>query len=126
MYRSAGQWQSAVRVAEAYCPSKAAEVHREMAAAMQQQQGNGGGGGGAAAAAARAQAFERGNDYARAVEAYLSAGAGEGAGAAELDAAQRCWEAGLALAARHQVRLDGCMRVMIEFAVRTRVILAII
>jgi hypothetical protein len=55
-----------------------------------------------AAAVARAQAFERGNDYARAVEAYLSPSA-EGAAAADVDVLQRCWEAGLALAARHQV-----------------------
>lgn len=59
-------------------------------------------GGAAAAAAARAQAFERGNDYARAVEAYL-APTGAGGAPAELDALQRCWEAALALAARHQV-----------------------
>jgi hypothetical protein len=51
---------------------------------------------------ARAQAFERGNDPARAIEAYLSP-SGEGAAGAELDALQRCWETGLALAARHQV-----------------------
>lgn len=62
----------------------------------------GGGAGGAAAAAARAQAFERGNDYARAVEAYLSP-PGEGAAAAELDALQRCWEGALAVAGRHLV-----------------------
>jgi hypothetical protein len=55
-----------------------------------------------AAAAARAQAYERGNDFARAIEAYLSP-SGEGALPGELDTLQRCWEAGLALAARHQV-----------------------
>lgn len=64
--------------------------------------GDASGAGGAAAAAARAQAFERGNDYARAIEAYL-APSGAGAAGAELDALQRCWEAALALAARHQV-----------------------
>jgi len=52
---------------------------------------------------ARAQAFERGNDYARAVETYLSV-TGEGAkSSADLDAVQQCWEAGLAVAARYQV-----------------------
>ncbi|KIZ07625.1 Intraflagellar transport protein [Monoraphidium neglectum] len=100
MYRAASQWAAALRVAEAYAPARVAGLHLEMAAAMAQQ-GQGGAGGGVAAAVARAQAFERGNDYARAVEAYLSPSA-EGAAAADVDVLQRCWEAGLALAARHQ------------------------
>jgi intraflagellar transport protein 172 len=146
MYRGTGQWQAALRVAEAYLPARVAEVHLEMAAAMSQGQGAARGrcqecagvafageaagqrldhgrawitcrlaaqshaghegAGAAAAATARAQAYERGNDYARAVEAYLSP-SGEGAAGADLDALQRCWEAGLALATRHQVRVAG-------------------
>ncbi|GBF87714.1 intraflagellar transport protein [Raphidocelis subcapitata] len=97
MYRSAGQWDAAVRLAEAYVPARAAELRLEMAAAA----GAAGGAAGLSAVLARAQAFERGNDPARAIEAYLSPN-GEGAAGAELDALQRCWEAGLALAARHQ------------------------
>jgi hypothetical protein len=58
-------------------------------------------------AVARAQAYERGNDFARAIEAYLAPAAEGGAGGVELDALQRCWEAALALAGQHQVHGEG-------------------
>lgn len=53
------------------------------------------GAGGAEAAVARARAFERGNDFARAIEAYLSV---TPADTNNLDALQQCWE---------QVHTDG-------------------
>jgi hypothetical protein len=45
--------------------------------------------GGTEAAVARARAFERGNDYARAIDAYLSVTPAE---TNNLDALQQCWE----------------------------------
>jgi len=36
MYRAAGQWTAALRVAEAYCPNKVAEVHLEMGSELAQ------------------------------------------------------------------------------------------
>ncbi|KAF8062969.1 IFT172 [Scenedesmus sp. PABB004] len=93
MYRAAGDWDAALRVAQAYLPGKLQarrprgalgwEIHLEMASAPAA------GGGGAEAALARGRAFERGHDAARAIEAYLSASPGDGA---DPDALQRCWE----------------------------------
>ncbi|KAI8469208.1 MAG: intraflagellar protein IFT172 [Monoraphidium minutum] len=106
MYRAAGQWGAALRLAEAYLPARVAEVQLDAAAAQAQ---GAGGGGGVAAAVARAQAFERGSDWARAVEAYLSPVGEPGTPAGDLDALQRCWEAGLALAARQQRHRVGAV-----------------
>lgn len=60
------------------------EIHLEMAASMPAV-----GAGGAEAAVARARAYERGNDYARAIEAYLSLSPAD---TNNLDALQQCWE----------------------------------
>jgi hypothetical protein len=55
-------------------------------------------GGGLEAAVARAQAYEHGNDFARAIEAYLSLSPAD---TNNLDALQQCWE---------QVRLQSNAR----------------
>lgn len=60
------------------------DIHNEMAAHM-----SGGAGGGAAGSLARAQVFERGNDFVRAVDAYLSL---TPADVESLDILQQCWE----------------------------------
>ncbi|WIA40104.1 hypothetical protein OEZ86_013511 [Tetradesmus obliquus] len=109
MYRQAGQWQQALRLAEAYLPGKiqaspaagrspltsstmhescrilkCSEIHLEMASSMPAVAG-----GGLEAAVARAQAYERGNDFARAIEAYLSLSPAD---TNNMDALQQCWE----------------------------------
>lgn len=71
MYRDARLWNDALRVAEQYLPTKVGEVQMDLL------NGGAAGGGGAAAPSAdvvinKARNFERNNDYARAIEAYLS------------------------------------------------------
>jgi hypothetical protein len=60
------------------------EIHLEMASSMPAVAG-----GGLEAAVARAQAYERGNDFARAIEAYLSLSPAD---TNNMDALQQCWE----------------------------------
>ena len=65
-------WRDALRIAEDYMPSKLQEIHLEMATNMNSYTAGGGDGGGPESIMARAKAFERGHDYARAIETYLS------------------------------------------------------
>ena len=87
MYRAAGQLQAALRLAEAYLPNKAKELHLELAANMGSNLGAGGSGS-LERLIGQARAFEKGNDYARAIEVYLSAHADDSSNVAALE---QCW-----------------------------------
>ncbi|EFJ49307.1 intraflagellar protein IFT172 [Volvox carteri f. nagariensis] len=98
MYRDARMWNDALRVAEQYLPTKVAEVQMELLS------GQGSGGGGPAAPSAdavinKARAFERNNDYARAIEAYLSLTAQD---STNHDQLEHCWEQAAQLAINYQ------------------------
>lgn len=78
---------------------------------------------GAEAAVTRARAFERGNDFARAIDAYLSASPAD---TKNLDALQQCWEQVgcllvLLLPVQHVTRSicwhsDCCMQILGNFS----------
>ena len=75
MYKEAGQWDDALRIAEDYLPAKAQELRLEAAASLQESAGAGAGGFGAGTAEAqlqRARLLERAGDHAGAVDAFLS------------------------------------------------------
>lgn len=61
-----------MRIAEDYLPSKVQEIHLEMAANMSSFGDANVDGSGPEATMAKAKAYERGHDYARAIETYLS------------------------------------------------------
>lgn len=65
-------WNDALRIAEDYVPSKIQEIHLEIAAGMNSFSASDPDGIGPEATMAKAKAYERGNDYARAIETYLS------------------------------------------------------
>jgi intraflagellar transport protein 172 len=87
MYRAAGQLQAALRLAEAYLPTKAKDLHLELAANMGSSL-VAGGSGDLEGLVSQARAFEKGNDYARAIEIYLSAHAED---SSNLAALEQCW-----------------------------------
>jgi hypothetical protein len=84
------------------CLLRLQEIHLEMASSMPAVAG-----GGLEAAVARAQAYERGNDFARAIEAYLSLSPAD---TNNMDALQQCWEQ-----VRREVRFDK-QRVLVPCA----------
>jgi hypothetical protein len=78
MYRAAGMWDQALRVAQAYAPDRVGQLQRESrqaaaAAPAAAAPAAGGGNGRLAAVLARAQAHEQDNDPARAIEVLLAA-----------------------------------------------------
>ena len=97
MYRDARMWNDALRVAEQYLPTKVAEVQMELLSG----QGAGGGSGGASADAVinKARGFERNNDYARAIETYLSLTAQD---TSNQDQLEHCWGQAAQLAINYQ------------------------
>lgn len=114
MYRDARMWHDALRLAEDYLPSKVQEIHLELASNM----GGSGGGQGPAGSDTvlnKAKAYERGNDYARAIETYLSLSTRD---TNNLDALEQCWEQAASLAMKyqrhraHEVVSEVCKRLM--------------
>ncbi len=80
MYRDARMWNDALRVAEQYLPTKVGEVQMELMSGSSAAASGGGAGAGVDGIISKARAFERNNDYARAIETYLSLGANVRAG----------------------------------------------
>lgn len=96
MYRDARMWHDALRLAEDYLPSKVQEIHLELASNMGGAQAAAGG---TDAVLNKAKAYERGNDYARAIETYLSLSQRD---TNNLDALEQCWEQAASLAMKYQ------------------------
>ncbi|GMH45662.1 hypothetical protein BSKO_13619 [Bryopsis sp. KO-2023] len=98
MYRDSHCWRDALRVAEDYLPSKVQEIHLEVASNMNSYD-DGGDEGAPDATMAKAKAFERGHDYARAIETYLSLTTDN---CMNYDALQKLWENAVHVAMTHQ------------------------
>ncbi|MEW5300130.1 MAG: hypothetical protein WDW38_002966 [Sanguina aurantia] len=97
MYRDAKMWHDALRIAEDYLPGKVQEIHLELASAASNSSSSAPAG--ADSVVAKAKAFERNNDYARAIEAYLSLTKND---TANFDSLEQCWEQAASLAINYQ------------------------
>eukprot|EP00955_Chlamydomonas_euryale_P116459 366417-Chlamydomonas_euryale.AAC.27 len=98
MFREQKMWHDAMRIAEDYLPGKVAEIQVEMASG-----GPAGptpdGGANADAVIAQARKYEAGNDYARAIEAYLSLSPKD---SPNVDTLESCWMQAANLAMNYQ------------------------
>ncbi|KAJ9515621.1 hypothetical protein QJQ45_021684, partial [Haematococcus lacustris] len=97
MYREVRMWHDALRLAEDYLPGKAAEIHAELAsgnkAPSKVSQA------GPDSILAKARKFEQGNDYARAIETYLSLSEAD---TGNVDILEQAWEQAANLAINFQ------------------------
>ncbi|GAX77698.1 hypothetical protein CEUSTIGMA_g5141.t1 [Chlamydomonas eustigma] len=98
MFRDQRMWHDALRIAEDYLPGKVAEIQMELASGANSGSGPAGGGG-ADIILAKARKHEQDNDYARAIETYLSVSTQH---TDNLDTLQQCWEQAATLAMNYQ------------------------
>lgn len=99
MFRDQRMWHDALRIAEDYLPGKVAEIQVDMASGGMGSGPLGGGGGGSDAIIAKARKFEQNNDYARAIESYLSLGPQD---TNNMDTLQQAWGQAASLAMSYQ------------------------
>lgn len=99
MYRGARMWGDALRLAEAYLPARVGEIKAEMATAQAAGAKGAGSAAGAQAVIARAQAYERGNDWARAIETYMQLGPGD---SPDVELLAECWQHAVQLTVHYQ------------------------
>mmetsp|Transcript_26109 Transcript_26109/g.57041 ORF Transcript_26109/g.57041 Transcript_26109/m.57041 type:complete len:1764 (+) Transcript_26109:195-5486(+) len=98
MFRDAGMWHDALRIAEDYLPGKVQEIHMELASG-QNKSSSSASVAGPDSIIAKAKKFEQNNDYARAIETYLSLTTAD---TNNHDALEQCWEQAASLAMNYQ------------------------